>query len=128
MKIASTDTGVPQAQPSFNQDTFLARVNNELGQVLDLIELFLEIYPDSLRRIEAAVRQQDAESIRETAHKFKGSLQFVHAEPAVMAAQRLERICDRRQVDEAAAAFDELVLQIQQLGRDLQAFLAAADR
>ena len=128
MKIASTDTGVPQAQPSFNQDTFLARVNNELGQVLDLIELFLEIYPDSLRRIEAAVRQQDAESIRETAHKFKGSLQFVHAEPAVMAAQRLEQICRQHQVGEAAAAFEELVVRIQELGQDLRAFLATANR
>ena len=128
MKARSTDTHVQQAHSSFNCEAFLARVNNELDQVLDLLELFLDIYPDSLRRIEAAVQQQNADAIRETAHQFKGSLQFIHAEPAVAAAQRLEQIGRKHQADEAAEAFDDLVGQIKELGRELRVFLAESNR
>ena len=126
MTARSTDAHVQQARSSFNREAFLARVNNDLDQLLDLVALFLDIYPDSMQRIEAAVRHQDAESIRDTAHQFKGSLQFVHAEPAVMAVQKLERIRGQHQVDEAAAAFDELVVRIRELEHDLQDFLSSA--
>ena len=127
MKATSTDRFVPRARPSFNRGAFLARVNNDLEQVLDLIELFLDIYPDSLQRIEAAVQQRDAGAIRETAHQFKGSLNFIHAEPAVAAAQRLEQIGRKQQPDQAAEAFDDLMGEIELLGHELQAFLAASN-
>jgi HPt (histidine-containing phosphotransfer) domain-containing protein len=128
MKVKSSGTHDPQGQLSFNRDTFLARLHNDLDQVLDLIELFLDICPDSLRRIKAAVEHRDAVAIRETAHQFKGSLEFIHAEPALAAAKRLEQMGRQRQLDEAVAAFDELSGRSELLGQELRAFLAACDR
>ena len=127
MKVTPADTGLPQLQPSFNRDAFLARVNNDRDQVLDLIDLFLEIYPDSLRRIEAAVQQQDADAILEAAHQFKGSLQFIHAEPAVAAAKKLERTGGLGEIGPASPAFDELLSEVEQLSRDLRAYVAASN-
>lgn len=124
--MKATSTGqVPPALPPFNHEAFLARVNNDLDQVLDLIELFLEVVPDSLQRIEAAVQRKDAEAIRETAHQFKGSLKYMHAEPAVAAALRLEQLGRKHQADEAAEAFADLAARVKLLGHELRAFLAS---
>ena len=127
MKVTPADTGVRQLPPSFNRDAFLARVNNDLDQVLDLVELFLEIYPDSLRRIEAAVQQQDADAIREAAHQFKGSLNFIHAEPAVAAAKKLEQAGRLGEIGPASPALDELLSEVEQLSGELRAYVAASN-
>jgi HPt (histidine-containing phosphotransfer) domain-containing protein len=126
MKTSPKKLCVPAPQRAFNREAFLSRVNNDLDQVLDLITLFLEIYPDSLQRIEAAVKQQDAEAIRDAAHQLKGSLNYIHADAATDAAQKLEQIGRRQQTDQSPAAFDGLVRCIEALSRELHAFLAAA--
>ena len=121
MKATSADKDVLPAGTSFHREAFLARVNSDLDHVLDLVELFLEMCPESVRHIEAAVERQDAEAIRETAHRFKGSLQFIHAEPAIAATQRLEQIGRQHQTGEVAEAFDDLVRQVRRLSHDLRA-------
>ena len=128
MKPTTAVSEVQQTWPSFNREAFLARVNNELDHVLELIELFLTIYPESLQGIEAAVRQQDAQAIREKAHQFKGALKFIHADAATGAAQKLEQLGRTHQTDQATAAFSELVSQIEELARELRSYLAAAIR
>jgi len=57
-----------------NRDELFARVDDDLELLGELIEIFLEDYPDLLAEIEAAVIAKDAAKLRHAAHTLKGSV------------------------------------------------------
>jgi len=73
-----------------NRDELFARVDDDLELLGELIEIFLEDYPDLLVEIEAAVVEKDAAKLRHAAHTLKGSVGNFCAKGAFEASNKME--------------------------------------
>ncbi|HEY3999504.1 MAG TPA: response regulator, partial [Candidatus Xenobia bacterium] len=110
------------ADPVLDMDTLYSRIGNKKGLLKKISAQFLELYPQQMADIEAAVRGSDMDGLHKAAHKFKGSLGNFAAEAAVKAAFNLEMIGRDQRSAEAQTAYRELVVQIERLKPVLEGF------
>lgn len=89
-------------EPLFNKDAALARVGDDEELLAELVKIFLDDYPNSMRAIESAVQSQDPPKLERAAHTLKGAVANFGAEAVVNEAFRLE--CLGRSGDLSAAS------------------------
>ena len=65
-------------------------MDNDMELIQDCFKDFLSEWPGLLGEIQDAITQKDPEKINEAAHKLKGTLKYLAAEPAADAAMTLE--------------------------------------
>ncbi len=65
-------------------------MDNDMELIQDCFEDFLSDCPELLGEIQDAITQKDLEKINESAHKLKGTLKYLAAEPAANAAMAIE--------------------------------------
>jgi hypothetical protein len=106
--------------PPFNREAFLHRVRGDLELASALAALFLEHLPAQLDDVRRAVEAGDAAAIDRTTHALKGSVANFDAEPARMAAQRLEVLGRTGDLTEAVAALRTLERELDRLGPALR--------
>lgn len=109
--------------PPQNHQGLLERFDGDLSLVRQLVGLFLEEYPASLRELERALEAKDLEALAAAAHALKGSVGYFDSPAASAAALRLERVSRGRDLAAAARALEELKLELQRLALSLQTFL-----
>lgn len=100
----------------------LLRDDDEL--LRELLQLFLDFYPQYVSDIEVAVAAYDADGIRETAHRFKGSLKQIQAMQAASSASSLEkqgRDCEPH--PEMLSKFEQLVRDVTALCDEIRLLL-----
>ncbi len=107
----------------FSRSETLARVENDLELLADLVDIFLEDYPGLLGEMEAAISEGDAEALEQTAHRLKGSVGNFSAEDAQQAALELEEMGRNRSIDGAAETFEQLKTQMAELDSALRQFV-----
>ena len=79
------------ARPPFDRETFFAHTRGNQKLIAEIVELFLEEAPQLLRAIGQAIREEDADTLRRSAHRLAGSAGNFHAGPVVELARRLEQ-------------------------------------
>ena len=118
-RLDAAELSPPPANDSdgetFDFQGLLARVEDDMDLLAEMIDLFLESSPLLMAEIEAAVSRQDSQAIERTAHALKGAMQSVGAGAAARAALHVEelgRSANLRTVDESLAdlkgKFEEL--------------------
>ena len=85
----SADRGESAAAP-LNVDDFLHRVRGDTALASALAKLYLGEYPSQLDAVRRAVASREAAELDRAAHALKGSVANFSAEPATLAAARLE--------------------------------------
>jgi CheY-like chemotaxis protein/HPt (histidine-containing phosphotransfer) domain-containing protein len=90
-----------------------------LGGRVDLLQemaaFFVGDAPGRLAEIQAGLRDHAPSAVARAAHRLKGTLVYLGAEPALQAAQRVEQIGTSRDLTEAASAFQTLSEEITRL-------------
>lgn len=99
-------------------DEMRHRLRHDEELIRELLQLFLDFYPECLEDIQRAVRAEDSTAVRETAHRFKGTLRQIHANQAAAAAQTLEEFGRHGESPK------QTVTQFEQLDRDVSALLS----
>jgi two-component system sensor histidine kinase/response regulator len=89
------------------------RLAGDMVLLRDLGDLFLEDYPNLIKRIENALQSQDSVALKKAAHTLKGSVANFSAQQAYEAAYNLEIIGKDSQLDKAAQAFDLLQIEVE---------------
>ena len=74
-----------------NREELFDRMDNDEELIQDLIELFLEDYPDLLKQIEDAIAEKNAADLKMAAHTLKGSVGNFCAPNAIEAAFEMEK-------------------------------------
>ncbi len=69
----------------------LSRVGGDFDLLREVVELFLNDYPNSLEKIRTAVNAHDPSGVEHHAHSLKGSVSTFGAQRAFEAALALER-------------------------------------
>ena len=76
----------------YDRQAFLARLDGDEQLERELIELFLEDYPETLTAIEYAIGTGDAARLRLSAHCLRGTVANFGAHVAQECAHRLEQM------------------------------------
>ncbi|MBA0087968.1 MAG: Hpt domain-containing protein [Acidobacteria bacterium Pan2503] len=99
----------------------LAGVDGDRDLLRQMVRVFLTDYPQRAAEIKEAVRRGDAVTVERAAHTLKGALGNFAANIALAAAQELETMAKRGDLDaagDAAATLDsELALLAEELRR-----------
>ena len=64
-----------------NWERALENADGSEELLLELLDVFLETYPEMMRQIRAAIDARDAPALRRTAHSHKGSTRIFAAAP-----------------------------------------------
>jgi len=106
--------------PPFDRDEFLHRVRGDRSLAVALATLFLEHLPAQLDDVRRAVAAGDPAAVDRSAHALKGAVSNFCAEPASMAALRLELLGRTGDLTEAAASLRALERELDRLGPALR--------
>ncbi len=80
----------PHGTPVINLKELNEIMDNDMALVQDCFAVFLTDLPDLLVEIQTAIALQQMEKTNEAAHKLKGILKYLAAEPAAQAAMAIE--------------------------------------
>ncbi|MDP6778849.1 MAG: ATP-binding protein [Candidatus Latescibacteria bacterium] len=112
-----------RAAKPFSPSETLARVENDLDLLSDIVSIFLQDYPNIVEEIGAAVESGDPDALEKAAHKLKGSASNFSARQTQRAALELEGMGRDRHLDGAAEKFEQLKAQIAELDTALREFV-----
>lgn len=94
--------------PSVDRRKVLQRVEGDLQLLIAIVEAFLSRLPESLQKIEAAVRSGDASALFQSAHALKGSVANFSTGSVYHIASRLENLAHSGSLDDAEAVLSPL--------------------
>jgi two-component system sensor histidine kinase/response regulator len=103
------------AEPVFDREAVLARVEGDLELLKEIVELFLGEAPDLLRSIRESLERRDAASLERSAHALKGSVGNFGAKGAYETALKLETMGREADLNGAPETFAELEAKISRL-------------
>jgi HPt (histidine-containing phosphotransfer) domain-containing protein len=101
-------------------DEALRRVDGSRETLAELVDIFLEQWPQMMDEIEKGVARQDRELLRRAAHTLKGSASIFSAQPVARAAGRLSKMAQSDDLDDADQALRELQDEMERLVPVLQ--------
>ncbi len=116
--VTFTENGIAGAKavPSCTADAsgpldlsaLMARVENDLDLLDEMIELFLDSSPLLLAEIGAGIVHRDSQTVERAAHALKGAMQNMGATTAAQAAAKLEYVGRTGELAEADALLSGL--------------------
>lgn len=105
---------------SVNIDEILDRLGGNVGLLQSVVAVFEEDSPGQMARIQAAIKNGDAQALMVAAHTLKGSLLVLSADRASTAALELEKLGRQSRMQGAAAWFAILETEVAAVATDLQ--------
>lgn len=103
----------------------VARADGDPALAGELIEIFLEDYPQLLDRIRQAIDKNDSVALERAAHTMKGAISYFSNGAAAHAALRLQQMGDAGDFREARTSFADLEASVEIIGAKLREFRGA---
>ena len=121
--LAESNRGV--SAPPFDRAAALVRANGDVALLAELATLFLEETPPTLDAIEVALAASDQVSVERLAHRLKGSLLTLSAEPAAKIALTLETMARTASNADCETVLGRLATELERLFPELEALAAS---
>jgi HPt (histidine-containing phosphotransfer) domain-containing protein len=118
--VAQQQAGLMQG---INLDLVRRRIPSGDDDIRQVAELLRDQCPVVMDEIRQALAAGDAKTVRRGAHTLKGSADVFGATYVVNAAQHVEQIAARGELEQASEALSELAKQVAQLESALAEFL-----
>jgi HPt (histidine-containing phosphotransfer) domain-containing protein len=112
----------------WNVDEFLERVDNDQVLLRELLIIFKEDFPRTMRSLETAVTAQDLKSCARLSHTLKGMLSSPGAIRATAAAAKLEVLSSAGETASLQSALKALESEAESLLPELDAYVAEVRR
>jgi HPt (histidine-containing phosphotransfer) domain-containing protein len=96
-----TSSSRPPSEEIIDWEQALDRVDGSEETLVELVEIFLEQWPEMMDEIEQGVARADYENLRRAAHTLKGSASIFGARPVVEVADRLSDMARDEELDGA---------------------------
>jgi PAS domain S-box-containing protein len=106
-------TPAPAGRAVFDRAAALARVNGDRAFLAELVEMFLDRWPQQRDLLREAVAGGDAVSAQRQAHTLKGTLAALGADAAVAAAGAVDRAARAALPEGAAGLVDALAAEVE---------------
>lgn len=111
-------------QPSFDRIKFMTNFQGIEDLAIETINSFLESLPQLVLALETAIHKMRADEIELAAHTLKGAISNFYAEPAQLAAWKLEHMSHGSDLPGMKVAFSNLKIELVRLERDFRIFLS----
>lgn len=108
------------AEHLFDRESALARVGDDEDLLSELVRIFLDDYPNSLREMQEALAQGNSKLLERAAHSLKGAVANFGAEDVVKEAFELERLGRSGNLSHANSNLQRLCVVLQQLEHELR--------
>lgn len=112
--MESAQSGAP-----FNRDELWERVHRDGALLHEIVELFLELAPKTLRAIREAIAFGHGEILERASHELKGELAVFGAEHAFECARSLEEMGRWQELYGATEVCDQLDAEVARLQQSL---------
>jgi len=112
------------SDPVWNLAELLERVDNDQALLRDLLNIFKEDFPLTMRSLEAAVAAEDLKNSARLGHTLKGMLSSLGGARSAAAAARLEVIASAGETASLRGALDALNCEAASLLPELEAYIA----
>lgn len=116
-----TESQTDPATPTLDWDEALERVAGDAQTLNELVEIFLEQWPEVMDEIEQSVARKDQTTLRRAAHTLKGSALIFGAKPVASAADALSEMARQNQLQNAEDALRQLQDRMESLVPALEA-------
>ena len=116
------------SEPIWNVDEFLERIDNDQVLLRELLIIFKEDFPRTMRSLESAVTAQDLKSCARLSHTLKGMLSSPGAIRATAAAAKLEVLSSAGETASLQSALKALESEAESLLPELDAYVAEVRR
>ncbi|WP_224372259.1 ATP-binding protein [Hyalangium versicolor] len=111
---ASPPASTPE-EPPVDQEYLLSRLDGDVHLMKEVAGLFLSECSELRVAIEQALERGDARELAHFAHRVKGALLNLSANPAAAAARKLEELGREKRLSEARPALDDLKRELDRL-------------
>ena len=106
----------------FDGKQAMSVVGGDMELLREVVQLFLKDYPDTMQKIQNAIREDDANGLNRAAHTLKGSVGNFGAGPAFETALRLEMMGRSGDMAGGMETYIALAREMDRLGRALEEF------
>ena len=97
----------------------LARVENDMTLLEEMVELYLDSSPRLVTEIESGLGKGESETVQRAAHALKGALQNLSATSCAEVALRLEKLGRSGDLEGAGPTLSELKIELDRLQAEL---------
>jgi HPt (histidine-containing phosphotransfer) domain-containing protein len=117
-----------QPEAAWNYAELLERVDNDQELLRELLTIFKEDFPRTMRSLESAVAASDLKNAARLSHTLKGMLSSLGATRAAQAASKIEELAFAGETVSLQGAFDALGCQTASLLPEIDAYMAEVRR
>jgi two-component system sensor histidine kinase/response regulator len=121
-----TDEGI--SGPVWNLAELLERVDNDQELLLDLVNIFKEDFPRTMRLLESAIAVADLKNVARLSHTLKGMLSSLGGVRTAAAAAKIEVMASAGESASLKSVFDTLEREGASLLPELDAYMAEVRR
>ena len=111
-----------KGSPVIDMDEIKEIMDNDMELIQDCFAEFLSDLPEILEDIQDAIFQKNFEKMNESAHKLKGTLKYLAAEPAANAAMAIESAGRNQDMDNLTEKFSTLKKECQKIVAFIKGF------
>jgi two-component system sensor histidine kinase/response regulator len=108
----------------WNLAELLERVDNDQELLRELLNIFKEDFPQTMRALQSAVNAEDLKNSSRLSHTLKGMLSSLGAIRAAAAAAKLESLSSAGETASLEGAFNALEAEARRLLPELEAYMA----
>ncbi|MGB2590031.1 MAG: Hpt domain-containing protein [Candidatus Acidiferrum sp.] len=117
------------SEPVWNQAELLERVDNDQELLIELLAIFQEDFPRTVKSLEEAVAARDLKNTASLSHTLKGMLSNLGGTRAAAAAAKLEKLASSAEGKAPLKdAFDALQREAASLVPELDAYIVGVRR
>ncbi|MBU0716441.1 MAG: PAS domain S-box protein [Verrucomicrobia bacterium] len=118
------DKTIQKSEPAvvFDSKAFFERLSGDSALVREVVNVFLEKTPESMRALENAIKKQQKDEAARLAHTIKGSAANVGGNQFRAVAARIEKACNSADWHEAETLIPRLNKQFEFLERAMRDF------
>jgi signal transduction histidine kinase/DNA-binding response OmpR family regulator len=128
VESTSEEHGSHHQQPGvLDKSGLWARIGGDGGLLKTLVDVFLEVSPETLKKIRAAIAGGDAKAVERAAHHLKGSLGALSASKALRTAANLEEVARSGNLTSAPDLAQTLEQDVALVQEALQQMVQEAD-
>jgi signal transduction histidine kinase/DNA-binding response OmpR family regulator/HPt (histidine-containing phosphotransfer) domain-containing protein len=102
----------PEAEPTINMKSALARFDNDGDFLKEMIMEFLNYIPERITELSEAVAAGDTERVKKCAHNIKGAVSTLSAERALHIVQIIEKMAGDGDLSDAPSLIEDLRAEV----------------
>lgn len=114
----SSEPGLPAV---FDRDAALKRLGNDTALFAEMVQFFIADSPGLVAQVHEGLGKGNAKQVERAAHSLKGMAAMFDASRVVAAAGAVENLGRTGELGQAAAAVEQLGIEVENLVRAMQA-------